>query len=142
MVLPSSCVLSFLALNKNIVRNSRCFNFQFQACSLGISLRILLRPTSYKTSSPLKLIFSDVWGPALMFASNGYCYFVIFMDAYMKYIWFFPLVAKYDVFTIFHQFQVLVKRQFSSKIIFVQTYWGSEYKNLSNFFEPFEFIIV
>jgi hypothetical protein len=41
--------------------------------------------------------------------SDGFWYFVIFVDAYTKYIWFFPLVAKYDVFTIFHQFQTQVE---------------------------------
>jgi hypothetical protein len=44
-----------------------------------------------------------------MLLSDGFCYFVFFMDAHMKFIWFYPLVAKSNVFTIFHQFQVLVE---------------------------------
>jgi hypothetical protein len=48
-----------------------------------------------------------------MLSSNGFCYFVIFVDAHMKFIWFYPLVAKFDVLNIFHQFQVLVECQFS-----------------------------
>jgi hypothetical protein len=35
---------------------------------------------------------------------------MIFMDAHTKFIWFYPLGAKYDVFNVFHQFQVLVER--------------------------------
>jgi len=45
-----------------------------------------LGPTGHKTSAPLKLIFSDVWGPAPLFSSDGYRYFVIFVDAYTKYV--------------------------------------------------------
>jgi histone deacetylase 1/2 len=73
------------------------------------SSHLSLGPTSYKTSAPLELIYSDVWGPSPMLSSDSFWYFVIFFDAYTKYIWFFPLVAKYDVFTIFHQFQTQVE---------------------------------
>jgi hypothetical protein len=56
-----------------------------------------------------------------MLSLDGFCYFVIFVDAHIKFIWFYPMVAKSDVFNIFHQFQALVERQFSLKIKSVQT---------------------
>jgi histone deacetylase 1/2 len=76
-------------------------------------LRLSLGPTGHKTSAPLELIFSDVWGPAPLFSSDGYRYFVIFVDVHTKYIWYYPLVAKSDIYSVFHQFQTLVERQFS-----------------------------
>jgi histone deacetylase 1/2 len=94
-----------------------------------------LRPTGHKTSASLELIFSDVWVPAPLFSSNGYCYFVIFVDAHTKYIWYYPLVAKSNVYSVFHQFQTLVERQFSLKKKYVQTDWGDEYRKLSTFFQ-------
>jgi len=54
------------------------------------------------------------------------------MDAYTKFIWFYPLGAKSNVF---YQFQVLVERQFSCKIKSVQTDWGGEYHKLNSFFK-------
>jgi len=51
-----------------------------------------------------------------MFSSDGFCYFVIFIDVHTKYIWYYPLVAKSDVFFIFQRFQLLVERQFPRKI--------------------------
>jgi histone deacetylase 1/2 len=69
------------------------------------------------------------------FSSNGYRYFVIFVNAHTKYIWYYPFVAKSDVYSIFHQFQTLVERQFSLKIQSVQTNWGSEYRKLTTFFQ-------
>jgi histone deacetylase 1/2 len=70
-----------------------------------------------------------------MFSYDGFRYFVIFMDAHTKFIWFYPLVAKSDVFAIFHQFQALVERQFSLKIKSVQTDWGGEYRKLNTYFK-------
>jgi len=79
-------------------------------------------------------MFSDVWGPTPLFSSYGFCYFVIFIDVYIKYIWYYPLVANSDVYSVFYQFQTLVEHQFSLKIKFVQTDWGDEYQKLSTFF--------
>jgi len=114
---------------------SKCFLVQCQACPLGKSLRLSLRLTGHKTIAPLDLIFSDVWGLAPMFSSDGFRYFVISIDAHIKYMWYFPLVAKSDVFSIFQRFQVLVEHQFSRKIKFVQTNWGGEYHKLNSFFQ-------
>jgi hypothetical protein len=36
-----------------------------------------------------------------MFSSDGFRYFVIFIDAHKKYIWYFLFFAKSDVFSIF-----------------------------------------
>jgi hypothetical protein len=37
-----------------------------------------------------------------MLSSDGFRYFVFFVDAHTKFIWFYPMVAKSDVFNIFH----------------------------------------
>jgi hypothetical protein len=70
-----------------------------------------------------------------MFSSDGFHYFVIFIDAHTKHIWYYPFVAKSDVFSTFHHFQVLVERQFSRKIKSVQTNWNDEYCKLNSFFQ-------
>jgi histone deacetylase 1/2 len=132
---PSSRIMSLLASNKNVVCTSRHLNFQCQACPLGKSSRLSLGPTGHKTSTPLELIFSDVWGPAPMLSSDGFHYFIIFMDAHTKFIWFYPIAVKSDVFNVFQQFQVLVERQFSRKIKTVQTDWDDEYHKLNSFFK-------
>jgi len=125
-----------LLISKNkIICNNKRLNFQCQSCPLGKSSRLSLGLTGHKTSAPLELIFSDVWGPAPLFSSDGYRYFVIFVDAYTKYVWYYPLVAKSDVYSVFHQFQTLVERQFSLKIKSVQTDWGGDYRKLSTFIQ-------
>jgi histone deacetylase 1/2 len=132
---PTSHIFQFLVLKNKIICNNKRLNFQCQSCPLGKSSCLSLKPTGHKTSALLELIFSDVWGPAPLFSSDGYRYFVIFVDAHTKYIWYYPLVAKSDVYSVFHQFQTLVERQFSLKIKCVQTEWGGEYRKLSTFFQ-------
>jgi hypothetical protein len=70
-----------------------------------------------------------------MLSSDDFFYFVIFVDAHTKFIWFYLLVFKSDVFNMFHQFQVFVERQFSQKIKYVQTNWSGEYHKLNSFFQ-------
>jgi histone deacetylase 1/2 len=132
---PTPRIFQLLILKNKIICNNKRLNFQCQSCHLGKLSRLSLGPTSHKTSAPLKLIFSDVWGLTPLFSSDSYRYFVIFVDAYTKYVWYYPLVAKSDVYSVFHQFQTLVERQFSLKIKSVQTDWGSEYRKLSTFFQ-------
>jgi len=45
------------------------------------------------------------------------------------------LVAKSDLFSIFQRFQVLVERQFSSKIKSIQNNCGDEYRKLNSLFQ-------
>jgi hypothetical protein len=124
-----------LLVSKNkIICNNKRLNLQCQNFSLEKLPCLSLGPIGHKISAPLKLIFSDVCGLATLFSSDDYRYFVIFVDAYI-YIWYYPLVAKYDVYSVFHQFQILVERQFLLKIKFVQTDWGGEYRKLSTFFK-------
>ena len=47
----------------------------------------------------------------------GYSYYVIFADDYSKYTWLFPMKKKSDVFSIFCDFHVKAKRQFSTKLL-------------------------
>ena len=131
---PTSRIFHLLVSKNKIICNNKCLNLQCQSCLLGKTSCLSLRPMGHKTSAPLELIFSDVWGLAPLFSLDGYHYFVIFVDAYTKYIWYYPLVVKSDVYSLFHQFQTLVERQFSLKIKSIQTDWGGEYRKLSTFF--------
>lgn len=86
------------------------------------------------STSPLDLIFSDVWGPAP--ASVGrFTYYVSFIDDYSKFTWLYLICHESEVFSCFTNFQALVERQFNRKIRTVQTDWGGEYRSLNSFFQ-------
>lgn len=68
-----------------------------------------------------------------MLSVDGHHFYVIFMDAFTKFTWIYPLANKSDVLVIFQNFKSLVENLFSSKIKNFQSDWGSKYRSLSHF---------
>jgi hypothetical protein len=94
--------------------------------------RQLPYPVSNKISSaPLELIYSDVWGPAPT-SVGRHNYYVSFIDDYSKYTWIYLLRHKSDVFRVFQDFQNLIERKLSRKILCIQSDWGGEYEKLNS----------
>lgn len=90
--------------------------------------------STFKSSRILDLVFCDVWGPAPVTSSDGHNYFLLCVDHFTCYMWIFPLKQKSDVYATFKNFLAMVERQFNTKLKSVQTDWGGEFRNLSNFF--------
>jgi histone deacetylase 1/2 len=79
------------------------------ACQQGKSQQLPFSLSSRVTTSPLEIIYSDVWGPAQT-STSGHQYYVSFIDAYSRFTWLYLLKHKSDVFQIFLQFQQHVER--------------------------------
>lgn len=85
--------------------------------------------SSIKCSQPLELLYTDVWGPALILSFDNYRFYIIFVDYYTKYTWF---LKKSDVSTIYHNFKITVENYFCQKIKIVYSDGGGEYQGLTN----------
>jgi len=85
---------------------------------------------SLKSTRPLELIYSDVWGHAPIRSLDGFVYYVIFIDHFSKYIWLYPMKFKSDVFSIFGQFKSLVEKFFNLPIISFYSDNGGEFIKL------------
>jgi len=81
---PTFYIFDLLVFKNKIMCTSKRSLVQCQTCPLGKSSCLHLRPTSHKTPALFDLIFNDVWGRASMFSSNGFRYFVIFIDVHTK----------------------------------------------------------
>jgi hypothetical protein len=114
-----------LSSNKN--------SFPCSACLSSKSTQLPFPSSSTRVTSPLQLIFSDVWGPAPVYSRNGFRYYVSFLDAFSRYTWVYPISCKSDVLSIFKKFQVYVERYFESKIKALQSDWGGEYRSLNKY---------
>lgn len=88
-----------------------------------------------KTSQPLKLIHSDLWGSAPTLSHYGFRYYVIFIDDFSKYTWLFLLKKKSDISIIFLMFQAQVECQFSTKVCVFQFDGGGEFQALRSHFQ-------
>jgi histone deacetylase 1/2 len=69
--------------------------------------------TSFQSHSPLDIIYIDVWGLAHITGISGARYYLLFMDNYTKYMWFYPMSAKSQVSSIFPKFKMLVEKKIS-----------------------------
>lgn len=55
----------------------------------------------------LDMIHCDLWGPSPITSSEGYRFYVVFIDDFSRFSWIYPLHAKSefcDVFIRFHKF--------------------------------------
>ena len=72
---------------------------------------------------------SDIWGPAPISSLLDYNYYVVFIDDYTRFTWFFLLKQKHELFTVFKHFKNLVETQYSTKIKILRPDNGKEYVN-------------
>lgn len=83
-------------------------NLILDACQKGKSHQLPYPKSTSISSSPLELVFLDVWGPAPT-SVGRYDYYVSFIDDTQVYLDLF-VCHKYEVFRYFHDFQNLVGR--------------------------------
>jgi hypothetical protein len=94
------------------------------ACQQGKMHRLHFGSTSSVSSSPLSLLFLDVWGPAPLLSINNKRYYLSIVDDFSWYSWLFPITLKSDALSIFLEFQTLVENYFETTIKSVQTDGG------------------
>ena len=88
-----------------------------------------LKKHEIQSTSMLQIVYSDVWGPTPIFSLFGYNYYVVFIDNFTHFTWFFLLKQKSEVFTVFKHFKNLVENQYSTKIKVLRSDNGGEYIN-------------
>lgn len=108
---------------------SKCHN-----CLLNKSPKLPFSRSNISSSYPLEIVQSDVWGPAPFNSIDGFRYYVIFIDHFSKYVWFYPMKLKSDVSLFFPIFKNLVEKQFTTKIKTFYSDNGGEFIKLRSFF--------
>jgi histone deacetylase 1/2 len=127
-------VQKIISQNKLPCDRSKSLESVCDSCQRAKSHQLPYSISNKISSAPLQLIYSDVWGPAPI-SVGRYNYYVSFIDDYSKYTWIYLLKHKSDVFHVFQDFQKLVERKLSTKILCVQSDWGGEYAKLNSFFK-------
>ncbi|KAI0496003.1 hypothetical protein KFK09_022310 [Dendrobium nobile] len=82
-----------------------------------------------RAHTPLALVHSDVWGPSPVSSTNGFRFFVIFVDDYSRYTWLFPIIHKSEVTTTFITFTNFIENQTKQTIKILRTDGGTEFNN-------------
>lgn len=123
---PQPQVLQQLSSNNAISINKRT-NLVCEPCHLGKSTRLSFSASDFVASKPLQRIHCDLWGPAPSVSVQGFRFYVILIDSWSRFCWFYPLKRKYDFFNTFVAFQRMVENQFSTKIGTFQSDGGGEF---------------
>lgn len=105
------------------------------ACHMAKAHKLLFVSHTSIVSQPLELVFSDVWGPSPHISMDGFRYYILFLDAYSKYTWIFPLKNKSDSLQIFIQFRTNVEMLFQLPIISLHTDHGGEFLAFKNYLQ-------
>jgi GAG-pre-integrase domain len=56
-------------------------------CCVAKSHRLPFLPNTSISSSRLHIVYLDVWGPAPLLSTNGFRYYIIFIDDFLRYTW-------------------------------------------------------
>jgi hypothetical protein len=78
------------------------------ACQQAKSHQLPFPKSTSVSTTPLELVFLDVWGPVFCSVGN-FNYYVAFIDNFSKFTWVYLLKNKSDVFHKFHEFQTMVE---------------------------------
>lgn len=88
---PNSHVLQLVLKHCNIPTINKNLLEFCSACAAGKSNRLPSFPSNSVNSFRLELVYSDLWGPSHVPSTNGYLYYITFVDAFSKITWIFHL---------------------------------------------------
>jgi len=110
--------------NENLNKTEFC-----DSCQLGKSRKLPFSASTRTSMSPLELVHTDLWTSPVP-SISGCKYYIIFLDDFSRYTWFYPLHTKSETYDSFIKFQTLVETQFSCKIKQLQSDGGGEFTSL------------
>jgi hypothetical protein len=112
------------------------------ACQQAKSHQLTFPKSTSVSTTPLELVFLDVWGGHAPISVGNFKYYVLFIDDFSKFTRIYLLKNKSNPFCKFHEFQTMVVRQFGSKICTIQMDWGGgDTKNSRHSFDEWVLFI-
>jgi hypothetical protein len=131
---PSLKIVHHLVKNFSLpISSNKTLSSLCHSCSINKAHQQPFRVTSLQSHEPLELIYTDVWGPASYTGIDGSRYYLIFVDHFTKYTWFYPMVTKSGVSTIFPHFKKFVETRFQKLLKTLYSDNGGEYIALRSF---------
>ena len=130
---PTFSILKRIMSSNNLGSGSSVSaDFSCNACLYNKSHKLSFSKSTNVSTQPLKTIFSDVWTSPIL-STVGFKYYVIFVDHFTRYIWFYPMKQKSEVLQIFIRFKTIVEKFFETNIKTIYSDNGGEYKALTIF---------
>ena len=101
-----------------------------ECCIFGKQKRVSFK-TNGKTpkQEKLKLVHTDVWGPATVSSIGGKSYFVTFIDDHSRKVWVYFLRQKSEVYELFKKWKAMVENKTGLKVKKLRFNNGGEYED-------------
>ena len=131
---PSLPILNVIISKNELNICSMTKQFSCNACQCNKSHKLPFSISTLESHAPLEIIFSDVW-TAPMYSIDGFKYYIVFIDHFTCYTWFYPLQHKSDVKPTFIRFKAIVENYFNHKSITFYSDNGGEFTALKDFFQ-------
>ena len=130
---PAFSILQTMVSSYDLPISSKALlNKPCTACSINKMHKLPFATSTLVSTCPLDIVFSDVWSSPLI-SIDGFKYYVIFVDHFTRYTWFYPLKQKSQVLDVFTRFKALVENQFQTKLRTLYTDNGGEFIALKSF---------
>ncbi|KAG7572644.1 Reverse transcriptase RNA-dependent DNA polymerase [Arabidopsis suecica] len=125
---PSPPILSSVinTFSLPVSTSSSSTNLLCSHCHINKSHKLSFAENSIKSTKPLEFLFTDVWTSPITSVDNSK-YYLIFVDHYTRYTWFYPMKHKSQVKEIFPVFKALVENRFQTRIVNLYSDNGGEY---------------
>lgn len=98
-------------------------------CQLFEGHELLFEINAKYSLNPLDLVHCDLYGPSSVCSHDVQLYYVIFVDNYSRFTWFYLLKTKASFYSFLAAFIKLVQTQCSRKIKLFQSDGGSKFVN-------------
>lgn len=122
-------VLNKIHVSCNSTNLSFCYS-----CKLGKLYQLPFAACQITAKHPLEIVYSDLWGPSPILSTEGYRYYVVFVDAFTHYTWLYPIRQKSDTLNVFKTFHKFVELQYNSKLRALHTDNGGNLKHYCHIF--------
>jgi GAG-pre-integrase domain len=132
---PSSSTTHNMLLLHSLPCTSNKMTLYNDCCVAKSHIYILpFVPSTSTSSSPLAIVYLDVWGLAPLLSNNGFRYYIIFVDDYSRYTWIYFLRTKDEVVHVFSLFKAQVENLLNTTIKVLRMDGGIEYKPIQRMF--------
>ncbi|GKU95409.1 hypothetical protein SLEP1_g8773 [Rubroshorea leprosula] len=127
---PNSNVLEALVMKNDIVVSKWTKPSHLcSSCQMGKSCKLPFNKNNERAVALFQKVHCDLWGPSPVQSTNHFVYYVIFVDDFSRFTWFYPLHKKSDFFDVFQKFQKMLATQFDKNIKIFQCDGGGEFSS-------------
>jgi len=96
-------------------------------CIFGKHKRVKFNNSTHTTEGILDYVHSDLWGPSCKKSLGGASYMLTIIDDYSRKVWPYFLKHKWQAFSAFKEWKIIIERQTEKKVKILRTDNGMEF---------------